>query len=155
MERFWSLPDRSFILARRMKNIAVIRIPLTTFSAEELEGRTIYRGIDEFTHQVSERLRGKLSLSNLECGAVARTFKPDGSGFSVTDAAGRYVVTVSVDRDVLPEACLTILAEPRGKAARSWPSFEPRLRAAVEGEFPDCKCQWMTVDEFIAIGQSV
>ena len=137
-----------------MKNIAVIRIPPGTFSPEELEGRTIPRGIDEFTDKVTERLRDALLLSNLECSAVKRVFKPYGSGFSASDAAGRYGITVSVDPEALPAATLTILAEPRGKATRNWASFEPRLRIAVEGEFPDYKCQWMTVDEFIASGQT-
>jgi hypothetical protein len=137
-----------------MKNIALIRIPSVTFSATELEGRTIYPGINEFSHQVAERLRDALLLTNLECGAVARTFKPYGSGFSVSDAADRYVVTVSIDEEVLPAARITIFAEPRRKAAKIWPSFEPRLRVAVEGHFPDHDCQWMTVDEFIASGQS-
>jgi hypothetical protein len=137
-----------------VKNIAVIQIPSGTFSPEELEGRTIPRGIDEFTGKVAERLRGALLLSKLECSAVKRVFKPYGSGFSAGDAAGRFSVTVSVDPEALPAATLTILAEPCGQAARSWPSFEPRLRIAVEGEFPDYKCQWMTVDEFIASGQT-
>ncbi|MFZ1220407.1 MAG: hypothetical protein WAO00_14015 [Chthoniobacterales bacterium] len=142
-----------FILVRRMRNIALIPIPSVTFSATQLEGRTVYPGINEFTHQMAERLRGAL-LANLECTAVKRVFKPYGSGFSASAAAGRYVVTVSIDEEVLPAARITILAEPRGKAARSWLSFEPRLKAAVETVFPDCKCQWMTVDEFIASGQS-
>ena len=137
-----------------MRNIVLIPIPSVTFSATQLEGRTVYRGIDEFTHQLAERLRGALLLTNLECSAVKRVFKPYGSGFSASAAAGRYVVTVSIDEEVLPAAGITILAEPRGKAARSWLSFEPRLKAAAETLFPDCKCQWMTVDEFIASGQS-
>ena len=115
----------------------------------------IYHGVNEFTHQVAERLRGALLLTNLDCGPVARTFKPYGSGFSVTDAKDRYVVTVSIDEEVLPAARITILAEPRRKAAQVWPSFEPRLRVAVERQFPDHDCRWMTIDEFVASGQSV
>jgi len=126
-----------------------------TFPAEELEGRTIYRGTNEFTHQVAERLRDALLLTNLECTAVKRVFKPYGSGFSASVATGRYLVTVGIDEELLPAAGVTILAEPRGKAARSWLSFEPHLKPAVEALFPDCKCEWMTVDEFIASGQSV
>ena len=137
-----------------MENIAVVRIPPGTFSPEELEGRTIPQGINEFTDKAAERLRNALLLWNLVCSAVKRVYKPYGSGFSVIDAAGRFSVTVSVDPAALPAATITILAEPRGKAARSWPSFQPRLRIAVEGEFPDYKCQWMTVDEFIASGQT-
>jgi hypothetical protein len=138
-----------------MRNIALIPIPSVMFAATQLQGRTVYRGIDEFTHELAERLRGALLLTNLECSAVKRVFKPCGSGFSASAAAGRYVVTVSIDDEVLPAARIMILADPRGKAARSWLSFEPRLKAAVDTLFPGCRCQWMSVDEFIASGQPV
>lgn len=71
-----------------------------------------------------------------------------------TDAAGTYVVTISAEREVLPSAQITIWAQPVGNAARCWPSFESHLRVAVQLQFPDCDCQWMTIDEYSAIDPS-
>jgi hypothetical protein len=134
-----------------MKNIALIRIPFVTFSSEEVPGQGIYRGcgVDAFTDQVSERLRSALSLSDMKCGAVGRIFKPYGSGFTARGARLHYLVTICAEPNGSAGANITISANPRRDPVASWSSFEPRFRFAVQAEFPDCDCHWMTADEFV------
>ena len=71
-----------------MKNVALIRVPTVEFSREEVPGHSMFRGggVDAFTDQLSERLRAALSQRSIPCTAVARTFKPCGSGFTADNA---------------------------------------------------------------------
>ena len=142
------------IRANEMKNMGLLRLPPGTFSAEQFARRTIYEDVDTFTDTLGRTLQSHLARAGLKCGDVGRSFKPYGSGFRATDAGGTYVVTISAEREVLPDAHITIWAQPVGNAARCWPSFESRLRVAVQLQFPDCDCQWMTIDEYIAIDPS-
>src|SRR5260221_12264334 len=128
-----------------MNNLALIRVPSVTFSSEKVHGQTIYRGVDEFTDQVSQRLRGHLA-TDVGCSAVRRSFKPDGSGFTASSTSGDYFVTVCAEREALPAAEITICADPSADAVRSWSRFEPLLRRAVESVFPD-SVKWMSIDE--------
>lgn len=140
-----------------MKNIALIRIPAVTFSAEEVAGGSMFRGagVDAFTDELAERLGNALSQSNVKCSAVAPTFKPYGSGFTADEPGSRYFVTVCAEPNGSSGANVTIQATPRQDRGASWASFGPHFRAAVEAQFPGCDCRWMTVDEFIDSEQSV
>jgi len=137
-----------------MKNIALIRVPSVKFASERLHGKTIYQGINEFTHQVSQRLRDYLTSAGVGCSAVRPSFKPMGSFFLASSQSGTCSVTVCVEREVLPTAEITISADPVGDAVQGWSWFEPLFRSAVETEFPN-SIKWMTIDEYLASGPSV
>ena len=144
-------------LVRRMKNVALIRVPTVEFSREEVPGHSMFRGggVDAFTDQLSERLRAALSQRSIPCTAVARTFKPCGSGFTADNAGCRHLITVCAEPNGTPGANITIRATPRRNRSAGWESFEPAFHAAVEAQFPRGDCQWMTLDEFIESAQSV
>jgi len=132
-----------------MNNLVIIRVPSVTFSSKEFNGQTIYHGTLEYTRQVGERLRSHFSEADVKCGLVYQSFKPLGTGFTADSPSGRYIITVCIERSVLPNAEITILAEPRGRAAKNWELFEPLFHQAVESEFSEHHPKWMTVDEFI------
>jgi hypothetical protein len=137
-----------------MKNIAITRVTSVKFSSETVQGQTVYRGMNEFTHQIGERLRASLLESGLECSSVERSFKPAGSGFQTDNKPGKYIITVGVEREVLPEAKAVIMADPCRGAAKSWANFERLFRRAVESAFSGCDLAWMTEDEYVASGPS-
>lgn len=137
-----------------MKNIARIRVPSVKFASERLHGKTIYRGIHEFTHQVSQRLRDCLTSAGVGCSAVRRSFKPMGSFFLASSHSGTCSVIVCVEREVLPIVEITISADPVGDDVQVWTWFEPLFRRTVETEFPN-SIKWMTIDEDLASGPSV
>ncbi|MDB6122739.1 MAG: hypothetical protein JWQ71_1732 [Pedosphaera sp.] len=124
------------------------------FSSGKVHGQTIFRGIDEFTNQVSQRLRSHLTSAGVGCSAVRRSFKPAGSGFTASCTSGDYFVTVCAEREALPAAEVTIWADPHGDAVRSWSWFEPLFRRAVESEFVD-PIKWMTIDQYVESGPAV
>ncbi len=142
------------LVIRQMKNIARIRVPSVKFASERLHGKTIYRGIHEFTHQVSQRLRDCLTSAGVGCSAVRRSFKPMGSFFLASSHSGTCSVIVCVEREVLPIVEITISADPVGDAVQVWTWFEPLFRRTVETEFPN-SIKWMTIDEDLASGPSV
>jgi hypothetical protein len=131
-----------------MNNLSLIRIPSVRFSAEMVQGRTIYRGIDEFTDRVGQQVRDHLVSAGIGCGPVRRNFKPAGSGFVATSTSGDYFVSISVESKALPEAEITICEDPRRGAVRSWSWFEPFFRRSVESEFAGC-IKWTTIDEYV------
>src|SRR6266550_2315104 len=143
-----------------MKNFASIRVPSVSLPGEEIQGQTIYRGVNVFTAQVSERLRTRLSGVGVTCSPVFRSHKPDGSGFHASSTADRVLLTVSLEREVFPKVEVAIWAQPRagfwrrllGAEAvrgRSWGWFEPLFRAALESEFSGGDLRWMTEDEYV------
>jgi hypothetical protein len=138
-----------------LKNYALIRLPSVTFPSDKVQGQTIFRGIDEFTNATSERIRRRLLEAGVECTLTKRIFKPAGTVFSASIASGQYFVHVSVEPEALPEAQITISAEPRRHDSRSWVSFEPLFRRAIESEFEGCCPRWVTVDEYVGDVRSV
>ena len=132
-----------------MTNIVITRVSSVKFSSETVQGQTVYRGVEEFTRQMSERLRVSLLESGLECSIVERSFKPVGSSFQADNKPGKYIITVGIEREVLPEAKAVIGADPCRGAAKSWANFEPCFRRAVESAFSGCDLTWMTEDEYV------
>ena len=132
-----------------MKNFAILRVQSVTLPSEVVYGQTIYRGVDEFTHRMAKQLHSSLIESGVECGDVQRSYKPEGSGFYSVGTTGRYFVSVGIERKVLPEVEVNIIAEPRRGAVRSWDKFEPLLKQAIAHTFPLSTPIWMTEDEFI------
>jgi len=139
---------------RQMNNVALIRVPSVTFSSKTVHGQTIYRGVDEFTQKVSQRIRSQLLAIGVGCSPIQRSFKPIGSGFMATSPSGDYFMTVCIEPEALPCAEITICADACGGAVRSWDWFEPLFRRAVESEFSALP-KWMTIDEYVESGSSL
>lgn len=142
-----------------MENLALIHLPAVTFSSQGIRGRTIYKGIDEFTLDLAERLRTRLAASDVACAPVGMRVNPRGSCFGVSSTRGRLAVSVCLKERVLPRAETAIWVAPSlgfwaallrrrvvPNGCSMW--FLPLFRQAVELEFPSCDLAWMTVDDY-------
>ena len=105
--------------------------------------------VDQFTDQLGDQLRSALSLRDVECSAITRIHKPYGSGFIARHGRSEYLVTVCAEPSREPGANITVMANPRRKRLAKWASFEPHFRSAVEAQFPNLECHWMTIDEYV------
>ena len=142
-----------------MENLALIQLPTVTFSSQSIRGRTIYKGIDEFTLDLAKRLRTRLTACDVACAPVGMRLNPRGSCFGVSSARGWLVVSACLKERVLPRAETAIWVAPRlgfwaallrirvvPNDCSFW--FLPLFRRTVESEFSSCDLVWMTVDDY-------